>query len=95
MNKIEYALNRTYDINDLNITMLKNQKNPCKSISIYYLDDKGEKKLAGKYQKENNAQNITVPKLSFTTSSIFIELKMEGDEDLRRRRATTVCCGKR
>ena len=72
-------MNRTYDINDLNITILKNQKNPCKSVSIFYLDEKGEKKLAGKYQKENNSTNISIPKLSFITSSIFIELKMEGD----------------
>lgn len=82
--QIDIIFNRTYAVKDLKIGFGK-KKVIYKSVSIYYIDEKGEKKqLGGRYGAQD-----TLPALEFNGSALILDF----DFQKSKRHITCHVCG--
>jgi hypothetical protein len=72
ISQIDIIFNRTYSVKDLKIGFGK-KKVVYRSVSVYYIDDKGEKKqLGGRYSAQD-----TLPALEFTGSALILDFDFQ------------------
>ena len=84
ISQIDIIFNRTYAVKDLRIGFGK-KKVVYRSVSVYYIDEKGEKKqLGGRYSAQD-----TLPALEFNGSALILDF----DYQKSKRHVTCNVCG--